>query len=206
MNLKSGIFQADKEQNRIHYESHDAVQHLSSSINQHLPRLLVRPIVIVCIGTDRSTGDCLGPLVGTNLKSQLSHFHIYGTLEEPVHAVNLEETLTLIQERYRYPFIIAVDACLGRMKSVGYLQVGHGPIKPGAGVNKVLPDVGDIHITGVVNVSGFMEFFVLQNTRLHLVMGMANSISQAIIEAEQTYLEKRRTLKEKWLIRVDALN
>ncbi len=64
------------------------------------------------------------------------------------------------------------------MKSVGSASLGIGPVKRGAGVNKELPPVGDIHITGVVNVSGFMEFFVLQNTRLHLVMCIADLIAK----------------------------
>ena len=41
--------------------------------------------------------------------------------------------------------------------------------KPGAGVNKDLPPVGDLYITGVVNVGGFMDYLVLQNTRLYLI-------------------------------------
>lgn len=98
------------------------------------------PIVIVCIGTDRSTGDSLGPLVGTALARFHSPlFHLYGTLDEPVHAVNLEETLTLIREKYNNPFIIGIDACLGHSTSVGCIQVVDGPLKPGAGVNKQLP-------------------------------------------------------------------
>ncbi|MFD2881867.1 DUF1256 domain-containing protein [Paenibacillus rhizoplanae] len=58
------------------------------------------PIVIICVGTDRSTGDSLGPLVGTTLARFRSPlFHLYGTLEEPVHAINLEETLTLVYQK-----------------------------------------------------------------------------------------------------------
>ena len=60
------------------------------------------------------------------------------------------------------------------------VQVGEGPVKPGAGVNKDLPSVGDAHITGIVNVSGFMEFMVLQNTRLSLVLKMAKTIANGI--------------------------
>ncbi|MCL6574238.1 MAG: DUF1256 domain-containing protein, partial [Bacillus sp. (in: Bacteria)] len=52
---------------------------------------------------------------------------------------------------------------------------------------KDLPAVGDIHITGIVNVSGFMEFFVLQNTRLNLVMNMAKTIANGIYETSQLY-------------------
>jgi len=43
-----------------------------------------------------------------------------------------------------------------------------------------LPPVGDMHITGIVNVGGFMEYFVLQNTRLSLVMKMSHIIAEAI--------------------------
>jgi putative sporulation protein YyaC len=140
-----------------------------------------RPIVFVCIGTDRSTGDALGPLVGTRLKAhRFSGIHLYGTLDKPVHAVNLQETLDDIAAIHVNPFLVGIDACLGQMSSVGHIRVAPGPVKPGAGVRKELPPVGDIHITGIVNVGGFMEYFVLQNTRLSLVFDMADTIANAI--------------------------
>ncbi|WP_018754117.1 spore protease YyaC [Paenibacillus sanguinis] len=141
-------------------------------------------IVIICIGTDRSTGDCLGPLVGTALSKYNSpYFHLYGTLEEPVHAMNLKETLEYIQHSYNNPYIISIDACLGQSASIGSIQVVQGPLRPGAGVNKQLPPVGDIHLTGIVNVGGFMEYFVLQNTRLSLVMRLSEIISTSLHSA-----------------------
>jgi|GEM_PF-2945695 len=36
--------------------------------------------VILCIGTDRSTGDALGPLVGTMLSQHSLRAAVYGTL------------------------------------------------------------------------------------------------------------------------------
>ncbi|CAG7654135.1 spore protease YyaC [Paenibacillus allorhizosphaerae] len=143
-----------------------------------------QPIVVVCVGTDRSTGDALGPLVGTHLKKQnIDGLHLYGTLEHPVHAMNLNDTLTTIHQHFNNPYIIAVDACLGQLTSVGFIQIGQGPVKPGAGVNKDLPPVGDMHVTGIVNVGGFMEYFVLQNTRLSLVMTMAETIAKSFYSA-----------------------
>ncbi|WP_226668620.1 spore protease YyaC [Metabacillus litoralis] len=205
MNLKSRLFQSDPQQDRIYYENSEAVQLLSETLLKHLPRLYYKPIVIICIGTDRSTGDCLGPLIGSAIKKEIAHFHVYGTLKDPVHAVNLEETLEMIKEKHNNPFIIAIDACLGRLKSVGYIQVDKGSIKPGAGVNKDLPAVGDMHITGIVNISGYMEFLVLQNTRLHLVMSMADIISHGIISAEKAYVEKRVEVRSKWLDSQDSV-
>lgn len=141
-------------------------------------------IVIVCIGTDRSTGDSLGPIIGYKLKPfSRGKVEIYGTLSEPVHAKNLNETIKKIYQSTNNPFIIAIDACLGSLKHVGHISIGSGPIMPGAGVSKKLPAIGDMYITGIVNISGFMEFMVLQNTRLSTVMKMADIISYGIMKA-----------------------
>lgn len=144
-------------------------------------------LVILCIGTDRSTGDSLGPLTGSKLRSFNPYPYIYGTLDDPVHASNLHESIQLIQTRFDNPFIIAVDACLGRLESVGCVSLGKGSLKPGAAVNKDLPAVGDAYVTGIVNVSGFMEHLVLQSTRLSLVMKMADTIAHAFSYGLRTY-------------------
>lgn len=138
-------------------------------------------IVFVCVGTDRSTGDALGPFVGARLKKyNFSDIHVYGTLDNPVHALNLQETLDRVENEFYQPFMVGIDACLGQISSVGQIQLCQGPLKPGAGVNKELPPVGQIHMTGIVNVGGFMEYFVLQNTRLSLVVNMAEVIAKSI--------------------------
>ncbi len=139
-----------------------------------------RDFVILCIGTDRSTGDALGPLTGSKLQSLVLYPHIFGTLEKPVHATNLSDTVRFIQQSFVQPFIIAVDACLGRVDSIGCVTLGRGPLKPGAAVNKDLPCVGDAYITGTVNVGGFMEHLVLQSTRLSLVIKMADAIAHGL--------------------------
>ncbi|OCA82189.1 spore protease YyaC [Bacillus sp. FJAT-27225] len=188
MNSKSaGLFER-LPSNRIHHEDNQAAEKLAAGLLSNLPLLSSRPIVVVCIGTDRSTGDSLGPLVGTFLEEQRSQsFHVYGTLDDPIHAVNLEAKMKEIHAKHFRPYIIAIDACLGRFKSIGVLQICNGPVKPGAGVNKDLPEVGDMHITGIVNVSGFMEFFVLQNTRLSLVLKMAKTIANGISMASRQH-------------------
>ncbi|VBB07503.1 spore yyac: putative sporulation protein yyac [Lucifera butyrica] len=141
---------------------------------------LNQEVIVLCIGTDRSTGDSLGPLTGTKLKSINLYPHIFGTLDDPVHATNLPNMLTFIHSSFANPFIIAVDACLGKLENVGFVSLGHGSLKPGAAVNKNLPAVGDVYITGIVNVSGFMEHLVLQSTRLNLVMRMSETIAHSL--------------------------
>src|SRR5690606_19346318 len=102
-------------------------QELLSLISHAKPH---QPIVIVCIGTDRSTGDSLGPLVGSQLlKYRSSFFHVYGTIAEPVHALNLSDVLTVIHTAHPTPFIIGIDACLGQTSSVGSIITALGPVK-----------------------------------------------------------------------------
>lgn len=167
---------------KVSYTEPNINEILTKSLYQLLSNVpLSQEIIIVCVGTDRSTGDSLGPLVGSKLhKINFAGFHLYGTLDEPIHAMNLNKTMTQINNQFANPFIIAIDACLGQLSNVGCIQVGTGPVKPGAGVNKDLPPVGNIHVTGIVNVGGFMEYFVLQNTRLSLVMNMAEVIANSI--------------------------
>ncbi len=140
-----------------------------------------RPVVLICIGTDRSTGDSLGPLVGDKLKFLIrNNISLFGNLESPVHAKNLTSTLDLIKAKFNNPYIIAVDACLGSAQNVGKIVIENAPLLPGAAVNKDLPPVGDLSITGIVNISGSLEFMVLQNTRLYTVMTLADIISKGI--------------------------
>lgn len=171
---------------RYHYLEQD----ISLKLGKHLAQLLrqvdpsgTRPVVVVGVGTDRSTGDSLGPLVGRTLQLQSINqlAHVYGTLENPIHASNLVEKLEHIFATHSQPLIIAIDACLGRSDSVGSISLAPGPVKPGAGVNKNLPAVGDVHFTGIVNVGGYMEYFVLQNTRLSIVITMAEKIAESIV-------------------------
>ncbi|MGM9986864.1 MAG: spore protease YyaC [Bacillaceae bacterium] len=180
MNL-SFPFKSFYQSTSIHHEETSAETKIADGFLQYLPSTVTTPIVLVCIGTDRSTGDSFGPLVGSNLcKYKLKHFHVYGTLDYPVHALNLEETMTTILTYHKDAFIIGIDACLGKMTNIGAISIGKGPVKPGAAVNKKLPPVGNIHLTGTVNIAGYMEHVILQNTRLSLVMKMANSVSKAV--------------------------
>lgn len=142
----------------------------------HLPQ--DRPVVVLCVGTDRSTGDAYGPLVGTFLEQV--GIPCVGTLADPCHAVNLEEKYEQLKRDYPDHFVLAVDASLGQFHKVGELYYHPEPLVPGAGVQKELIPVGDHSLTAVVNVSGYMGYFVLQNTRLGLVYELAQTTAQAL--------------------------
>lgn len=139
-------------------------------------------LVFLCIGTDRVTGDCLGPYVGHRLSSFcFPGIYVYGTLVQPVHALNLCDTRKEILSRHPDSLIIAVDASLGQKKHLGYVTIANGALYPGAAVHKKLPPVGHIHITGIVNTAGMLEQLTLQTTRLSTVISIAEQISNGIL-------------------------
>lgn len=144
--------------------------------------------VFVCIGSDRVTGDSLGPLIGSFLKKSVKKgVPVYGTLETPIHALNLEDTCALIRRKHPGNTVIAIDASLGSPDHQGYITVGRGSILPGAGVDKELGAIGDIFITGIIGTSGELAHLTLQTTRLSTVMAVAEQITQGILEASATF-------------------
>ena len=187
------------EKKRVHIDDKNAAVLLNTVISNLIEKLNYtsdRDIIILCVGTDRSTGDSLGPLTGTLLKkNRIFPATIIGNIHTPVHASNLKETIDEINRKYVDPFIIAIDAGLGKQSSVGYIDVKKGPLKPGTGVNKTLPAIGSMHITGLVNVGGYMEYLVLQSTRLSVVFKMAETISSAL-NLTLSSIKKESTSKE----------
>lgn len=138
-----------------------------------------QPLVLLCIGTDRVTGDCLGPLIGQSLIDS-SIYSIYGTLQNPVHAQNLDQTMNIIFDSYKNPFIIAIDSCLGTEEHIGYITLSSMPLNPGQGVCKKLRPIGNLSITGIVDRFSEKNFETIQNTRLKTVFHLASFIKNGI--------------------------
>lgn len=147
------------------------------------------PILFLCIGSDRITGDSLGPLIGYKLEQRLLnrlpgdsfHYQVLGTLSRPVHALNLKQTLLALRQTHTSFLTIAIDASVGLCESIGCITLSNQPLAPGEGVNRSLPRVGQISITGIVGDENCMLPFHLQNIRLHSIMQMADCIYEGLI-------------------------
>lgn len=136
-------------------------------------------LVFVCIGTDQSTGDVFGPMMGTVLK-QLGFPHVVGTMEDPCDAYKVEKAIAQLPVE---KMIVAIDASLGKAKQVGSITIQQGPIQPGAATGRRLPFVGDYSIVGIVNEMGPKAYWKIQNTSLYIVMTMVAALRKAIVTA-----------------------
>ena len=139
--------------------------------------------VILCVGTDRIIGDCLGPLVGTMVeKGAKGQLPVFGTLQHTVHALNLCETIREIKKKHPGCITIAVDASLGSYEQIGTALIRPGCLRPGAGVHKNLPEIGDISITGITNSESSQPYLDLQTARLSTVSSITDYICQCILD------------------------
>ncbi len=168
------------------FEAERFAAHLNRLIMEELQRQGKDGVIFLCIGTDRSTGDSLGPLIGHKLRRRrLKRAAVIGTLEKPVHAMNLDLYARYIRLHYPDYVVVAIDASVGSPDHVGFATLGRGALQPGLGVSKDLEAVGDISITGIVGGGGSQDPVMLQSVRLSMVMKMADCICESIALVER---------------------
>jgi putative sporulation protein YyaC len=171
----------------VHFQDAEASRALTAALREHfqaeqkgdkyLP-------VFFMVGATSSTGDALGPFIGWFLKRKGFTGEYLGDLNEPVHATNIKEKVNeawlKAMKRNKFPYIIAVDAAVGRP---GRITLNRGPLKPGAGMGKTLPQVGSVHIMGGTAHFPFMIWF----TGLDQTVAMAEVIADGLLAFYQEY-------------------
>ena len=137
--------------------------------------------VIICIGSDLAIGDSLGPLLGTLLQEKLQgKVYIYGTLSMPITAKEVNVTSKIVKLLHPSSKILVVDAGVGDKNDIGLIKIGDYGIKPGLGVNKNLPTIGDASIIGIVAEKQNAMTNIFSFTRLRLIYKMSKVISSGI--------------------------
>ena len=141
-----------------------------------------KPPILLCVGSDLTIGDSLGPITGSMLqyKTQGSRAFIYGTLSMPITAKEIPYMRTFLKETHPQSQVIAIDAAVGEEGDIGLIKCLSSPLFPGAGANKKLGAIGDISIMGIVAEKSVNNFSLFNTTRLNLVYSMAEIISESI--------------------------
>jgi putative sporulation protein YyaC len=181
----------------IHYQNSFAVLKIGHCLSEYLNK----NSAIVCIGTDKCIVDSIGPLVGTLLSKKNLKIDIYGTLDKPVQAMNLEEYIKKINLK-NYDNILAIDACLSCTKEQGIIEIRKGPVTPGKGIGKILSPIGDFSIIGVDGSSETEFSEIVQQTRLSLVYNMAEIITEGIVTAIQMREEEENKSGQSFLEKI----
>lgn len=144
--------------------------------------MLGKQPIVLCIGSDRVTGDCLGPIVGQMLVERKANAFVYGTLARPVTALNLKDAILHINATHSDKKVLAIDSSVGRLADVGKIRISFGSIAPGSADGKKLPKVGDVSITATVTDTRKTP---LSAVRLGTVYALAGKIADRIIKCLQ---------------------
>ncbi len=152
--------------------------------------------IFVCIGSDLVLGDSLGPLVGTFLKKKSVQSYVYGTLNYPITAKEIEYARTYLKQMHPNSIIIAIDAAIGEAGDIGIIKVVDKGLKPGLGVDKKLGTVGDLSIIGVVAEKSLKNYNLFNLTRLNLIYKMSERIAEGI-ESYINYITGANNIENK---------
>ena len=115
---------------------------------------------------------------------KISKATVFGTLERPVHAMNLENYMAVLRTCYQDDLIVAVDASVGNREHVGYVTLGKGALKPGLMVSRELRSVG-IYSSPELWEAAAITIPYAASVRLSVVMQMADCISRSISLVEK---------------------
>ncbi|MGN0804159.1 MAG: spore protease YyaC [Candidatus Coproplasma sp.] len=138
--------------------------------------------VIVCIGSDLSVGDSLGPVTGTKLAEKLKglNVYVYGTLARPITAHEVKYTGEFIKNTHPQSPVIAIDAAVGTAGDIGLIKIANRALSPGSGANKKLSKVGDVSVMGIVAEKSLFNYSLFSATRLNVVYKMAEIIAESV--------------------------
>ncbi len=138
--------------------------------------------VILCIGSDLSVGDSLGPVTGTKLKEKLSglNCYVYGTLSKPITAHEVKYMNEFLKSTHPNNPVIAIDAAVGLAGDIGLIKIAKRAMKPGSGANKKLNKVGDVSIMGIIAERSVFNYSLFSSTRLNIIYKMSEIISEGI--------------------------
>lgn len=159
----------------VHYNDVNASHILGEALKEIINRN-DNNIVLVCIGSDKFIFDSLGPLVGTLLVDIGIPMHIFGTLDNPIHAENIK---IRIKDKFPSYKVIAVDSSLGNEEDVGLVIFKEGSVKPGKGVGKEIFSIGDYAIKAIIEKSEARNYLTQLPLRLRYIFQMAVAIRDA---------------------------
>lgn len=140
-------------------------------------------LMVLCVGIVHSTGDSLGPLVGTELLKRkvldLNTTGVCGSLAEPVHLLNVLDTWRDIQQNYANFWTLVVDSALTQDVGLDNLQFGVGPSHPASGAGHNLPGVGEAALLGCVGLLSMPK--LMHGASLYKVHCLADAIVETIL-------------------------
>jgi putative sporulation protein YyaC len=113
-------------------------------IKEELRKVVTSDTVFACVGTNKVIFDMFGPLCGELLKNK--NIPYYGDFDDNINSVNMYRRLNEIYkiDKRENKNIIAIDAAVTEdLEKVNTMVFKDRGVKPGAGMGKRFPIIGD---------------------------------------------------------------
>lgn len=108
-------------------------------------------MVVVCVGTNKVGFDSFGPRLGTILEKEGIFAKVYGTIEEPITALNIPYYFEKILSENQNKIILAIDACQCGPSQIGEIFFLKESLFPGSAFGKSLGSIGDYSLMAGTN-------------------------------------------------------
>lgn len=155
-------------------------------------------IVILCIGTDKLIGDCVGPMVGQRLINswklknnddvKSKEIIILGNMEKTLNYKNARDVIKQVNENYSMPFIIAIDTALSKISTTQKIYVNNGSLTIGNSLGRRFLFRSHINIKCVVGEcknTPNENIKVLKNVEPKQVMQLADIVAYGVNKTMQ---------------------
>lgn len=152
-------------------------------------------IIVLCIGTNKVIGDSIGPMVGEYLNKLLEsreekkNIVIYGNMNKTLNLKNLKQILETEITKYENPFIITIDAALGRTELIEQIFVGKGNIQIGSCLGNGICCYSNLYLKGIVGKEGESNkenINALSKVEKSVVYNLAERITHEVYKIIQT--------------------
>ncbi len=109
-----------------------------------------REVVFLCLGNPKIWYDCFGPMFGNLLRYLNLDKFIYGNVDAPITAKNIEHYVELIYKFHINPYIVVVDATLSKNAEM-FVKIAEGSLQCAVLSDKSV-NVGDMYISFCINI------------------------------------------------------
>lgn len=138
-----------------------------------------KPVLFLCVGSNKIVCDSLGALVGELLQKYYKiNEVVIGNMTHPIIYKNLNKTLNYITSKYYNYCIIVIDASIGSLENLYTVKLNNFGLQIAYPLNKKL--IGSISISSVTYIKGLNNLILTPTEQQRNIFSVANSIAHSI--------------------------
>jgi len=146
--------------------------------------LFKEKIIFFCVGSDKWTIDCFGPIIGTILKEKYKlQSLIFGELNNCLTKSNYIQYYEALRIKFPEYKIVVIDTAFCDYDNINIVRFSKGGLAVGSAFSKCDIKIGDYYITANIGIMPYTSKDRLSMPALGKVYYFAEKVSKAIAYA-----------------------